>query len=40
LALALTSSMNVSDGRMLYKFFSKDAETASRRPVLRLTIEN
>lgn len=42
LAFALTASMDVEErGRTcIYKFYSKDCETASKRPVLKLTIEN
>lgn len=36
LKLALTSKLSVDQDRQTYKFFSKDAETASRRPQLIL----
>lgn len=42
LALALTATMDVEEHgqRCIYKFYSKDCETASKRPVLRLTLDN
>jgi len=42
LALALTSSVDIQDRGQscIYKFYSKDCETSSKRPVLRLTIDN
>lgn len=42
LAIAMTAGVDVEEfgQRCIYKIYSKDAETASKRPVLKLTIEN
>lgn len=42
LAISLSSSMDVAgEGkRTFYKVFSKDADSAAKRPVLRLTVDN
>lgn len=41
IGISLSSSMDVtgSDSRPVYKVFSKDAETASKRPVLKIVTE-
>ncbi|MFI5387987.1 MAG: hypothetical protein ACHQ50_17915, partial [Fimbriimonadales bacterium] len=42
LGLSLTTTLEVNgpDGRTFYKVYSKDCETALKRPVLRLSIDN
>jgi hypothetical protein len=40
LKLVLTSKLSVDENRQTYKFFSKDAETPTRRPQLVLEFED
>jgi hypothetical protein len=42
LAIALTAGLDVEEfgQQSIYKFFSKDVDTAGKRPILRMTIQN